>query len=87
MRRAYNILVGNSIGKDHSRDLGERRKGAILKWKMECKGGLDSTDSGMGILADCCEHGNKLPSSIKVGSILISLGTEYVNFQRPESWH
>jgi hypothetical protein len=52
MRNAYSNLIGKS---ERKRPLGKSMGG--------CE--LDSSDSGQGTGADCCEHRNEPPGSIK----------------------
>jgi hypothetical protein len=68
MRNAYKILVGKPEGK---RPLGRPRCRGDDIIRMDLWGNrvgrceLDSSGSGQGPVAGCCEHGNELPGSIK----------------------
>jgi len=61
IRSVYNIFIWKHEGKSHSEDQYVEGK-IIFEWilgnKLEdC--GLDSTGSGQGPVAGCCEHGNE----------------------------
>jgi hypothetical protein len=72
MKNVYKILSVNLKERDHSEDPGV--KGRIIfewnlgKWGVRC--GLDSSGSGQGPAAHCCEHGNEPSSFIKGGEFL-----------------
>jgi len=58
--------------RDHLKDLDVRRR-IILEWileKLVGRCGLDSSGSGYGPVAGCCEYGNEPPGSIKGGEFL-----------------
>jgi hypothetical protein len=74
MKNAYKILIGKPEGK---RPLGRPRR----RWEdirmdqrervRRC--GLDSSGSGQGPVAGCCEHGNKPSGSITGGEFIDTL--------------
>jgi hypothetical protein len=82
-RRVYMVLVGKPEGK---RPLGRPRR----RWKMESEWilrrlaggcGLDSTGSGQGPVAGCCECGDEPSGSCatELVSYLVSYATVHVN--------
>jgi hypothetical protein len=72
MRNACKILVGNLNGRDYLDDLGvdERIILEIIHKNNVGRSGKDSSGSGWGPVAGCCEHGNGLSYSIKGGEFL-----------------
>jgi hypothetical protein len=72
MGNAYNILVAKPEGKNHSEDLsvdGRKIIKSILR-KMGRGCELDSTGSGWGLVAGCCEKSNEPSGFINVGGFL-----------------
>jgi hypothetical protein len=73
MRNAYKIFVGKPewkrpVGRS-SRTWNNNIRMGLSRSRFEGRG-LDASDSGLGPVAGCCEHGNEHSGSIKGGKFL-----------------